>query len=198
MTRNRFRLFLLLTAAFLLLTPAALAEVRIGAVTLTPMVGYQSYDSNLDLEDAAAYGVALGYTASQHWGLELDIRYIPTEVDATGGPDVNNLVVTGNVLYHFMPEQAFVPYLVGGLGALQYDVDGASDDEDFILNWGAGCKYAVSDNVDLRLDLRHLIDFRSDNQGSDHDDDVSNNLAAMFGLNIQLGGTSNAPVKISR
>ncbi len=199
MIRNLTKTFLLLTGATLLLASSAFAEVRIGAVTLTPMVGYQTFDSNLDLEDSAAYGIALGYTTSKHWALELDVRYIPTEVDQSGGPDVTNLVVTGNLLYHFMPEQAFVPYLLGGLGALQYDIDGTgSDDEDFILNWGGGCKYAITDSVDLRLDLRHVIDFRTDNEGSDQDSDTSNNFAAMLGLNIQFGGASHVPVRETR
>jgi len=88
-----------------------------------------------------------------------------------------------------------VPYLVAGLGGLQYNIDGTGhDDEDYLVNWGGGFKYAVASDVDLRLDLRHTIDFRTDNEGSDQDDNISNNLAAMFGLNIQFGGVSPVPV----
>ncbi len=202
MIRTASKLLILATAVVLLSAVPALAEVRTGAFTLSPMLGYQGFDGDLDLDDGAAYGVAVGYTASKNWALELDLRYVPTEADLSGGPDVNVLSVTGNVLYHFMPEQAFVPYLVGGLGGLQYEIDGTgSDDEDFIFNWGGGFKYAVNPDIDLRLDLRHTIDFRSDNRGSDNGHsagDVANNLAAMFGLNFQFGGTSNVPVRTTR
>lgn len=180
----------LLFAACLLLASFSLAsaEVRPGAFTLSPMVGYQSFDSNLDIDDSPVYGLAAGYNFDRNWAFELDLRYAPTEADLNGGPDVDVWTVTGNVLYHFQPEQILVPYLVAGLGGLQYDVDGWGDDEDFILNWGGGIKYALSQDIDLRFDLRHVVDFRTDNSGDNHgDDDVSNNVAATFGLNFQFG-----------
>ena len=201
MIRTTSKLLVLASAVVLLFAAPALSEVRTGAFTLSPMVGYQAFDGDLDLDDGMVYGLAIGYNASKNWGLELDLRYAPTEADLSGGPDVDVKTVTGNVLYHFQPEQAFVPYLVAGLGALQYGIDGTgSDDEDFIANWGGGFKYAVNPDIDLRLDLRHTIDFRTDNRGSKHGDagDVANNLAAMFGLNFQFGGTSNVPVCVSR
>jgi len=74
---GRFSLFVML--ALLCLPVAGQAEVRTGAVTLTPMLGYQAFDSDLDLDNAAAYGVAIGYTASKNWALELDFRYTPSE-----------------------------------------------------------------------------------------------------------------------
>lgn len=199
MIRTASPVFILLACFIMFAAASAGAEVRTGAVTLTPMVGYQGFDSNLDIDDSAVYGLALGYNASKNWGLELDMRYAPTEAEDAGGPDVDVWSVTGNVLYHFMPEQAFVPYLAIGLGGLQYDIDGTGgDDEDFIANWGGGFKYAIADSVDLRLDLRHTIDFRTDNSGGDQDDDISNNLAATFGVNFQFDGASNAPVRTTR
>ena len=199
MIRTASKLLVLTTAVVLLFAAPALAEVRTGAFTLSPMAGYQGFDGDLELDDGAAYGVAVGYTASKNWALELDLRYVPTEADMSGGPDVNVLTVTGNVLYHFQPEQAFVPYLVAGLGGLQYDIEDTGRDQDFIANWGGGFKYALGQDVDLRLDLRHTIDFRTDNEGSKQTgEDVSNNLAAMFGLNFQFGGTSNVPVRTIR
>jgi hypothetical protein len=81
-----------------------------------------------------------------------------------------------------------VPYLLAGIGGLQYEVDDNHND-DFIANWGGGFKLAVARDIDLRLDLRHTIDFRT--VGGDGDDvdgsDVVNNVAAMIGVNIQFG-----------
>lgn len=175
---------------------AALAEVRAGAVTLTPMIGYQVFDGALELEDGAAYGAALGYSLTRNWAIEADLRFVPSEVNLNGGPDVDVWTGTVNALYHFAPERDFVPYLALGAGALRYDVDGGDDDKDLVANWGGGFKYALVDNVDLRFDVRHLLDFRVDEdlhtQGAST---VRHQLSAMFGLNFQFGGAASAPVQ---
>lgn len=159
-----------------------------GAFTVSPMIGYQGFDSNLDIDDSTVYGLGFGYNFDRNWAVEFDVRFAPTEAEFSGGPDVDVWTATANVLYHFQPEQALVPYLVAGLGGLQYDIDGTGgDDEDFILNWGGGVKYSITKDIDLRLDLRHVIDFRTDNSGDSDDDDSSNNVAATFGLNFQFG-----------
>lgn len=182
-----FKALLLAVCLFLASFSLASAAVQPGAFTVSPMVGYQSFDSNLDIDDSAVYGIAAGYNLDRNWAFELDVRYAPTEADFAGGPDVDVWTVTGNVLYHFQPEQTLVPYLVAGIGGLQYDVDGWGEDEDFVFNWGGGIKYALAQDIDLRLDLRHVVDFRTDNRGDADDDDVSNNVAATVGLNFQFG-----------
>jgi opacity protein-like surface antigen len=167
---------------------AASAEVRSGAYTLTPMIGYQGYDNDLDLDDGLLYGLAIGGNLSSNLGVELDLRYASVDSDIAGGSDVDVRSATLNLLYHFRPQSSFVPYLLAGIGGLQYEVDDNRND-DFIANWGGGFKLAVARDIDLRLDLRHTIDFRT--VGGDGDDvdgsDVVNNVAAMIGVNIQFG-----------
>lgn len=199
MVRNVSRLVLVAVAVILFAASPAVAEVRINAFTLSPMIGYQSFDSDLDLKNKPVYGLAVGYTTSANWALELDLRYAPSEIDKSEGPDVDVYTATANVLYHFMPERTFVPYLVGGIGGQQYDISGAGGDEDFIANWGGGFKYSIADNIDLRMDLRHVIDFRTDNEARGQDgNDVVNNFSASFGLNFQFGGASHVPVHVTR
>lgn len=197
MQRN-IKITILAVSLILASVVLASAEVRPGAMTLSPMVGYQWFDGDLELDDAASYGLGIGYNAGTNVGLELDVRYSPTEPEFSGGPDVRVWTATVNLLYHFQPEQDFVPYLLAGLGGMVYDLDEYSDDEDWILNWGGGFKYALSDAVDLRVDVRHVLDFRTDNEFSEQDDDVMNNVSAAVGLNFQFGGASQQPVKISR
>jgi OOP family OmpA-OmpF porin len=179
-----------LFAACLLFTTitAAFAEVRSEAYTLTPMVGYQWYDDDLGLDDGMVYGIAIGYNVSRTLGVELDLRYAKADADVAGGPDVDVRSAAFNFLYHFWPEKTFVPYLLAGIGGLQYEV-GDDNNDDFIANWGGGFKYAVARDIDLRLDLRHTIDFRMNSRDNDHVDgsDVANNVAAMLGVNIQFG-----------
>jgi OOP family OmpA-OmpF porin len=167
---------------------AASAEVRSGAFTLTPMIGYQGFDNDLGLEDGMLYGVAIGGNLSSSLGVELDFRYAPADVDAAGGADVDVRSLTLNILHHFTPGSALVPYLLAGIGGIQYDYDGNKND-DFIANWGGGFKLAVARDIDLRFDLRHTIDFRINSGGRDHvsGSDVANNFSAMFGVNLQFG-----------
>lgn len=175
---------------------AALAYVRAGDFSITPMVGYHGFDGALELKNSEAFGLAVGYSLTKNWAIEVDARFVPTEVDMTGGPDVDTWIGTVNALYHFTPERDFVPYLALGVGGLQYDVDGYGKDEDFVANWGAGFKNAVADNVDLRLDLRHLLNFRTDNDFQTTDDSsVRHQFSAMFSLNVHFGGDPGAPVK---
>lgn len=111
------------------------------AWTLTPMVGYQVFDGGLDLSDDVSFGLALGYNLTSNWALELDLRYTPSETDFQGmkNQDVDIWTLSGNVLYHFLPEQRLVPYLAAGAGVVIYDADGAdSNDEDYMASWGGG------------------------------------------------------------
>lgn len=175
---------------------AALAYVRAGDFSLTPMIGYHGFDGALDLKNSEAFGLAVGYSLTKNWAIEFDARFVPTEVDLQGGPDVDTWIGTVNALYHFNPDASVVPYLALGIGGLQYDVEGFGKDEDFVANWGAGFKNAVADNVDLRLDLRHLLNFRTDNDFQTTDDSsVRHQFSAMFSLNVHFGGEHGAPVK---
>lgn len=188
---------IVLAACLLAVTAAvAFANVRAGDVSVTPMVGYLGFDGALDLKDSEAFGLAVGYSLTKNWALEFDGRFAPTEADMKGGPDVDTWIGTVNALYHFTPDKSLVPYLALGLGGLQYDVDGGGQDEDFVANWGAGFKDAITDNVDLRLDLRHMLDFRVDNDFQTQDDNTVRHLfSAMLSLNVHFGGVSAAPVK---
>lgn len=178
---------------------SVMADVRPGAFTLAPMIGYQGFDSKLDLDNSAVYGLALGYNLTRNWAIEFDARFAPTAVDATGGPDVDMLSATVNALYHFRPGSDFVPYLAAGVGGAQYDIDAVGKDQDPIAVWGGGFKYALTDNTDLRVDLRHVIDFRvDDGLNLRKQEDTRHNLSAMVGLNFQFGGAEAVPVKAPR
>lgn len=172
----------------------ALAENQGGALTLTPMVSYQMFDGDLELDDAAAYGFGIGYNITPEVGLELDIHFTPTEAeDYDVDVDVWTFGVSG--LYHFQPEADLNPYLAIGLGCMAYDVDGSSSmDEDYMVYWGGGFKYAVGETSALRFDLRHIIDRRSDNEFASHGDDGwANHVLATVGMTFQFNGYSSRP-----
>jgi len=168
----------------------AFAENRAGATTLTPMLGYQVFDGDLDIDGAAAFGFALGYNFTPNWSIEVDGRFMSTETDGDPAQDLDVFAVSVGGLYHFQPYLALTPYLKAGVGGIIYDPDEApSNDEDPEIYWGGGIKYSLSDTIALRGDLRHSLDFRVDSGTNDHDEDtIRNNFSAMLGVTFQLGG----------
>jgi hypothetical protein len=65
---------------------------------------------------------------------------------------------------------------------MYFDVDGYDDDSDYMMNWGAGAKYFISNDTALRMDLRHVLDFHSDREWDrTSGDDLDNNFLASAG-----------------
>lgn len=182
--------------AALCMAASAQAGQREGAFSLSPMVGYHFFEGDQNTEDAILGGLSLGYNVSKRWAAELEVRYTPTETDLAGGSndDINSWSVGMNALYHYNPDGPFVPYASAGFGIMFFDNDGYDDDGDYMMNWGVGAKYFVSDDTALRMDLRHVIDFHSDREW-DHDgaDKVDNNILATAGLYWQFGGPALPP-----
>lgn len=191
-------------AAMLLLTSPALAGQREGAFTLSPMVGYHVFEGDQRTDNAASYGLAAGYNLTKNWAIEFDLRYTPTETDfdTPGMKDSDVDIWTGsmNALYHFNPDGKFVPYLLAGFGGMVFDVDDTNsvpsdDDEDFMMNAGAGFKYFFTENLALRAEARYVADLHSD-RDYDQDpgsDNIDHNLIAAAGLTWQFGGPPPAP-----
>lgn len=176
---------------------AAIAQAgqREGAFSVSPMVGYHVFEGDQNTSDDMFAGFSLGYNVSKRWAAEAEVRYTATETDLSGTPeeDVDLWSFTVNALYHFNPDGPFVPYLSAGFGGMYFDVDGYDDDSDYMMNWGAGAKYFMSDDLALRMDLRHVLDLHSDRQWDrTHGDNLDNNFLASAGLYWQFGGPAPA------
>ena len=160
-----------------LVTTPATAQIRPGAVTVSPMVGGYAFDGDQNLEDRAVYGLGVGYDLSKRWGLELMGNYIDGRSDqGRGDNQVSSL--RADALYHFRPEHKLVPYLSAGVGGIHFDPDYASNSTDPLVDLGGGLKYFLSPRVALRGDLRNLYSF----------DDTETNWSAAGGLTFLFGG----------
>jgi OOP family OmpA-OmpF porin len=88
-------------------------------------------------------------------------------------------------LYHFMPEGKLVPFLAAGMGGVHYDGSrGLGDRNKFTVDYGAGLKYFLMDNVALRADVRHVLPFN----------DRYNDLLYTVGLAFSWGGEKKPAV----
>jgi OOP family OmpA-OmpF porin len=169
----------------LAVTTAGHAEVKAGAFSVTPFIGGYTFEGNEDLKNALVYGLRGGYHFTQNLGIEGFFNYVPTESKSLAGNPAVKLYGLGiEGLYHFMPESRLVPFLALGVGGSRYSVSGAIKDRDrFTVDYGAGLKFFLTDNLALRADVRHVILPLNDRY---------NELLYTVGLNFSFGGEKKA------
>jgi len=175
----------LMVCLMFIVRPAA-AEIRPGAITLNPSIGGYVFEGNQDLDNGPTYGLGLGYHFDENWAAEAVFNYIDTERD-TDWHNVDTYLYHIDGLYHFMPSKRLVPYIAAGVGGIIFDPEQAGSDRDFAVNYGAGIKYFLSENVALRGDVRHVISFS----------ETQSNLLYTVGVTFLFGGekTKKEPVK---
>jgi len=191
--------YFMLTVVILLMAivTAAQAEVRAGSVSLTPFAGYYIFEGNQDLKNSPTFGLRAGYNFTENLGLEGFFSYTQTQLQDTTywepWQDVYNYGIEG--LYHFMPESRFVPFIAIGIGGIHYSKGYNYQDPSygerfesnkFAVDYGAGVKFFLTDDIALRADVRHVLPI---NNGTwNNPDNVHNDFVATFGINFSFGG----------
>jgi OmpA-OmpF porin, OOP family len=185
---------LLLVSAFLLPSPAR-AEIKAGSVELSPFAGYNFFQSRQNLENAPIYGGRLGYNFTEHFGVEATGEFIRSSVDDKSKAftregeftspidDVNITMYHLDLIYHFMPEAKFNPFIAAGYGAVHYSEE-INNKNMSGIDFGIGAKYWLADNVALRVDVRDNLLL----------DEQIHNIATTLGVVLRFGGKSNAVV----
>jgi len=174
---------------------AAQAEVRAGSFSVTPFIGGYVFEGNEyyrgfkdkkngfnTLEDSYAVGLRAGYNFTKNLGMEGFFGYIPTsrehvKSDKCKDIDIYNYGIEG--IYNFMPDSRFVPFLAIGIGGINYNPPGnESNGDKFSVDYGAGLKYFLTDNVALRADVRHVLPLN----------EKYNDLLYSVGITFAFGG----------
>ena len=85
-----------------------------------------------------------------------------------------------DAIYHFMPERRFVPFILAGVGGVNFEPNthGAKDVNKVMADVGVGAKYWVTERTAIRMDVRDVMYFG----------DFKNNLVGTVGLVFALGG----------
>lgn len=183
----------LLSAVFLL-PLAAHAEIKAGSVELSPFAGYNFFDNQHNIKNRPVFGGRISYNFTSHFGLEGTGEFSKTRVDDksetqteqgqfTGSDDVKIISYHLDLVYHFLPEEKFNPFIVAGYGASHYNPE-INDKNMRLLDYGVGAKYWVAEHVALRVDLRDKMTF----------DENLHNLSATAGLVFAFGGESKDAV----
>lgn len=145
------------------------------------------------LDDALALGLTGGVRIGDRFGIEADLRYLPTTVNAysAGSRTVSdaNVFLLGGNLSLFLPVGSgrIEPFLTAGAGAKVYDPDyeGADTESDFAVNFGGGANLRLTPAVALRVDVRDYVS-SLDPDMSGLDSEIQHDLLLSTGLTFTL------------
>ncbi|NPA59073.1 MAG: OmpA family protein [Epsilonproteobacteria bacterium] len=158
---------------------------------ISPMIGYNLAEGNLDFKD---HGHMLG-------GLELQFNSPDSKVspefsimvspsaDYEGGKDTNIYRGAFNGVYTFDNVQGVVPFAKAGFGYEKISSENADNKSAAFLDAGAGFKMFFTENIALKIEAIYMAKLASHNAGT-----ADNNLVGMAGLTFAFGGEEPAPI----
>ena len=150
---------LLFAGALLAMATAASAGNKAESFSISPVIGGITFDGTQHLETAPLYGVRAGYNFTKALGIEGLFDYSSTEPTKRNG-NTDFYRYGGELLYHFFPDNNFVPYFAAGYAG--YNLKGAvpngpNSKTKGMADYGLGAKFFLTDQLALRGDVRHLI-----------------------------------------
>jgi OOP family OmpA-OmpF porin len=134
----------------------ATAANKEGQFSITPVVGGYSYDAGQHLDTTMVYGARGGYNITKNFTVEALFDYVQTE--PTRSKDIVDMYrYGGELLYHFFPDNKFVPYVAVGFAGLNFDSNLLNRRTYAAYDAGAGFKYYLNDKFALRFDARGIF-----------------------------------------
>jgi OmpA-OmpF porin, OOP family len=184
---NSMKKSLLLAVAGILAggTIATAANLE-GQFSVSPVIGGYTYDTGQHLDTSLIYGARAGYNFTKHLGVEALFDFVNT--DSPTRKDIHMYRYGGELLYHFFPDNAFVPYLAAGYAGLNFDADGMDKRTQGAFDFGAGFKYFLNDSFALRADVRGIF-YKLENPFGHY---TNSNLEYTVGAYIPFGGATPA------
>jgi OOP family OmpA-OmpF porin len=153
---------LLAVVGVLAATTIASAANREGQFSVSPVIGGYTFDDKQHLDTNLIYGIRAGYNFTDNFGVEALFDYVNT--DSKNLKNNADMYRYGaDLLYHFFPENKFVPYLAAGYGGLNFDAKGFDGKIRGVFDCGVGAKYFLNDSFALRGDFRYLVYSQPDN-----------------------------------
>ncbi len=157
------RTALFIAGSLLAMTTTASAGNKAQSFSISPVIGGITFDGKQHLETAPLYGLRAGYNITKALGIEALFDYSSTEPSRGGlvrGKNTDFYRYGGELLYHFFPDNNFVPYVAAGYAGYNFKGAvplGANSKIKGVADYGLGAKYFLTDNIALRGDVRHLI-----------------------------------------
>jgi len=188
--------FLMVAFMVFFLVFSAFAANKPKAATFSVTGGGYFFENNQNYEDDFTVGVRAGYNFTENWGAELFFHYVPSEYKPGGGD--NDFYFAGiEALYHFMPRNRFVPFLALGAGATHYSSDKSGlVPSKFAVDYGAGFKFFIIDNLAFRADVRHVMPLGDTQAYGNNQGFIHNDLMVTGGLLYSFGGDDRYAEKL--
>lgn len=167
----------------LLLIPALLLSTTLIAedynYEITPVIGYNIAEGNLNLENQTLYGAEFQYNGFDTLlKPEFSILYTDTDYENSSlETDIYRFALNG--VYEYDAIGIVKPLAKIGIGYEEID-NYASDNEDSVFfDAGVGAKIALMDNIALKLEALYML--------KNNDNRWDNNLALLAGVNFAFG-----------
>jgi len=172
----------LLFIAALLLSSAVIAKEY--KYEITPVVGYNIAEGNLNLENQLLYGAEFQLNTDTFLKPELSVLFTDADYeDLPVNPSTDIWRFAVNGVHDFDAIGAFTPLFKVGIGYETIDNHLADNKDALFFNAGAGVKTLITNNIALKLEAVYM------NKQTD------SNLAFLAGLNFAFGSKSQpAPV----
>lgn len=164
---------------------------------ITPMIGYNIAEGNIDLDNYASFGVEFQYNAFDFFlKPELSVFYSKADYNTNKLPsnadtDVWRVVLNG--VYEYDKVAGIIPLAKVGLGyetmnGHSYKGETGNSDSAFV-NAGVGAKIPFTDMLALKLEAIYMLKY--------NDARYDNNLALLAGLNFAFGSSSPKAAPLS-
>ncbi|MCF6339891.1 MAG: OmpA family protein [Sulfurimonas sp.] len=166
----------------LLLISALLGSMAIAQdykYEITPIVGYNIVEGNLDLDNQFLIGAAFQYNDFDTL-LKPELSILYTDADYENfniSTDILRIAVSG--VHEYDSIGSLTPLTKIGVGYETIDRHLAENKDSIFFNAGAGVKIAFTDNIALKLEAVYML--------KNNDNRWDNNLALLAGINFAFG-----------
>lgn len=179
------RIISLVATALVISAAAAFGAVREGTFSVTPLVGGYAFDDDQKIDTTLVLGIRAGYNFTKRLGIEALYDYATASDTWSGAAkEVALHRFGGQALYHFFPDNIFVPYLAAGFSGLNFTGNGVNSKTHGAFDYGVGAKYFLNEDFAIRGDIRHIL-YR-------YNSDTFNNIEFTLGAYLQFGAVEPA------
>ncbi len=172
----------ILLSALLLGSVAIASEYK---YEVSPMVGYNFAEGNIDVDDYVTFGAEVQYNGfDAKIKPELSIFYAKTDYDVESYPNDDTSIwrVALNGVYEFDKTSFMIPFAKGGVG---YENMGNADKgqtgntNSLYIDAGVGAKVPLTKQLALKVEALYML------KPNDYEND--NNLAVLAGITFAFG-----------
>jgi OOP family OmpA-OmpF porin len=185
------------TVAGCAILSCAVASVRAndpGSWYLTPQIGYVWTDFQRQVDNAAIYGLGLGYQLTPDYGLELNVLRSEHTFERGGHLDLSALMLDGIIL---APDQEpFTPFMTMGIGVIRDNPDPIHSQDAFAAQLGGGLQLQVLKSGTFAFNVVPQLRIRWDSNGFPNNRDMYEWIATI-GFQWVWGNQKAAAVHLS-